>query len=79
MKAANTLVPLLLALAGVHSAIADDIDTGQVELDMTGIIVAEAAISTPPARTRLSILAISAPGYFKASAIPPNGSSSISS
>ena len=38
MKAAKTLFPLLLALAGVHSAIADDINTGQVELDMTGTI-----------------------------------------
>jgi hypothetical protein len=29
MKAAKTLFPLLLALAGVHSAIADDINSGQ--------------------------------------------------
>jgi hypothetical protein len=30
MKAAKTLFPLLLALAGVHSAIADDIDTARL-------------------------------------------------
>ncbi|EML2681596.1 MULTISPECIES: fimbrial protein [Klebsiella] len=41
MKPATLFFPLLMTLAGVHSASADDIDSGQVELDMTGTIVAE--------------------------------------
>ncbi len=65
MKAAKTLFPLLLALAGVHSAIADDINTGQVELDMTGTIVAESCdIDTASQNQTIHIGDFSA-GIFK--------------
>ena len=65
MKAAKILFPLLLALAGVHSAIADDIDSGQVEMDMTGTIVAESCdIDTASQNQTIHIGDFSA-GIFK--------------